>query len=229
MTIPGVAAASVRCPQCHLVNFADIAVCRRCGAALDASACTTAHAAATRKTGIAKRLLWLVMVTLAVIVGWSRSLLLTSDPIDDSQRELVMQAIARIEDAGFSREVVMLRHFANYRATDNWWNRHLGHGDAYAATNFPLGVVTLYRPFFQYAVDDTERAAVLLHEAQHLLGADEADALETVWREKGRLGWTADKYAQTRVWRNTREWTQAALPQLFACGGAGSASANCAR
>jgi hypothetical protein len=227
--IPAVAAASVRCPQCQLVNFADTAGCRRCGAALDATAAATADAAATSGSGIAKRLLWLAAVTAAVMFGWSRSLVLTSEPIDDAQRALVMHAIARIEDAGFSREVVMLRHFANYRATDNWWNRHLGHGDAYAATNFPLGVVTLYRPFFEYAADDTERAAVLLHEAQHLLGAGEADALETVWREKGRLGWTATKYGQTRVWRNTREWTQAALPQLFACGGAGSASANCAR
>ena len=166
-------------------------------------------------SGIGRRLLWLAAVTMTVIFVWSRSLLLTSDPISDEQRQLVWQAIARIEQAGFSREALMLRHFANYRATDNWWNRHLGHSDAYAATNFPLGVVTLYRPFFAIATDDTERASILLHEAQHLWGADEPEALEKVWREKDRLGWTADKYGQTRVWRNTREWTQSALPELF--------------
>jgi hypothetical protein len=43
----------------------------------------------------------------------------------------------------------MLRHFANYRATDNWWNIYLGHSDAYAATNSPLGVVTRYSPVFR--------------------------------------------------------------------------------
>jgi len=129
-----------------------------------------------------------------------------------------MRAIAVLEHAGFSREVVMLRHFANYRATDNWWNVYLGHQDAYAATNFPLGVMTLYPPFFRVAVDDTERAVILLHESQHLLGAGEDAALERVWRDKLRLGWTADAYEHTRVWRNTREWTAADVPALFRCG-----------
>ena len=119
-----------------------------------------------------------------------------------------MQAIKVLEQAGFSREVVMLRHFANYRATDNWWNRYQGHQQAYAATNFPLGVVTLYRPFFTVAVDDTERAAILLHEAQHLFGAGEEEALQRVWDEKDRIGWTADTYGDTKVWKNTKEWME---------------------
>ena len=75
--------------------------------------------------------------------------------------------------AGFTRESAMLRHFANFRSTDNWWNQYLGHHDAYAATNFPLGVLTLYEPFFRTTVDDNERAVILLHEAQHLIGAGE--------------------------------------------------------
>jgi len=54
--------------------------------------------------------------------------------------------------------VRLLRYYANYRATDNWWNRYQGHQQAYAATNSPLGVVTLYGPFFTVAADDTERA-----------------------------------------------------------------------
>jgi hypothetical protein len=131
---------------------------------------------------------------------------------------MVMRSIALLEQAGFAKEVLMLRHFANYRATDNWWNVYLGHPDAYAATNFPLGVVTLYPPFFTAAVDDTERAAILLHEAQHLLGAGEETALDIVWRGKQRLGWTAAEYGQTRVWRNTREWTASGVPALFQCG-----------
>ena len=43
-------------------------------------------------------------------------------------------------------------------------------------------------------MDDTERAAILLHESYHLFGSGEATALEGVWRDKQRLGWTADKY-----------------------------------
>src|SRR5262249_37437336 len=136
------------------------------------------------------------------------------------QRQLVMQSIRLLEGSGFSREVVMLRHFANYRATDNWWNRYLGHHQAYAATNFPLGVVTLYAPFFNVPTDDTERAAILLHEAQHRWVAAEETALEVVWREKSRLGWTAGNYGSTRVWRNTREWTATSVPELFRCGSA---------
>lgn len=118
-----------------------------------------------------------------------------------------MQSIALLDRAGFSREVLVLRHFANYRATDNWWNQYLGHREAYAATNFPLGIVTLYPPFFTVAVDDTERAVILLHEAQHLWGSGEDAALERVWREKQRLGWTAGAYGETRVWKNVKEWT----------------------
>ena len=159
---------------------------------------------------VARRLLWLAGMIVLIVFLWSRSLLMTSEPISADQRQMVMQAIALLEQAGFSREVVMLRHFANFRATDNWWNLYLGHRQAYAATNFPLGVVTLYGPFFTVAVDDTERAAVLLHEAQHLSGAGEEEALQRVWAEKDRIGWTADKYGDTRVWKNTKEWTESA-------------------
>src|SRR5689334_6819712 len=170
-----------KCGGCGLVNFADNETCRRCGAPLDRPAVPESSSDA-RSAGrqVSGRLLWLIGVIVTLVFLWSRSLLLTSEPIDSNQRQLVMQAIRVLEQSGFSRDVVMLRHFANYRATDNWWNQQLGHRDAYAATNFPLGVVTLYGPFFKVAVDDTERAAILLHEAQHLSGAGEAAALETV-------------------------------------------------
>lgn len=82
-------------------------------------------------------------------------------------------------------------------------------------------IVTLYPAFFEVAVDDTERAAILLHESQHLLGFGEEAALERVWREKQRLGWTADNYVKTRVWRNVREWTGSSVPALFQCGADG--------
>jgi hypothetical protein len=170
---------------------------------------------------VAQRLLWLAGMTVLLVFLWSRSLLLTSEPVDPSQRLVVQQAVAVLAQAGFSREATALRHFANFRATDNWWNNWLGHTDAYAATNFPLGVLTVYPKFFTVAVDDTERAAILLHEAQHLLGAGEAAALERTWRGKQQLGWTADRYADSRLWKNTREWTSTDVPALFTCGADG--------
>jgi hypothetical protein len=78
--------------------------------------------------------------------------------------------------------------------------------------------VTLYPEFFNKTADDTERAAILLHESYHLLGSNEAAALEGTWVNKKRLGWTKDKYEQTRVWQNTRELTFAQVPYLFRCG-----------
>jgi hypothetical protein len=114
---------------------------------------------------------------------------------------------------------MLLRHVAIFRSTDNWWNAYNGHADAYAATNWPFGVVTLYPHFFSVATDDVERAVILLHESRHLLGHGETDALETVWCTKGRLGWTEERYGETRVWINTLEWTQAASPRLFDEGG----------
>ena len=208
-----------KCAQCGLVNFFDNEACRRCGSAMfeDAGEEPWAPQRSAAAQG-AKRVAWLIGVTFAIVFAWSRSLLLTSEPIDDEQRAIVGRAILLLDQAHFEKEVAMLRHFANYRATDNWWNLYLGHRDAYAATNFPLGVVTLYGPFFTASVDDTERAVILLHEAQHLLGAGEEAALEAVWREKHRLGWTSELYARTKVYRNTREWTSAAVPSLFQCG-----------
>ena len=215
---------SRKCAQCGLVNFSAAEACRRCGEAfrgIDEVPATPQQAAEAppRITGrIRTRAVWLTGVVVAVVFGWSRSLLLTSDAIDAQQREIVYRSIQILDRAGFSRESAMLRHFANFRATDNWWNIYLGHHDAYAATNFPLGVLTLYEPFFRTAVDDNERAIILLHEAQHLLGYGENAALERVWRVKHRLGWSADEYGESKVWKNTREWTRTSVPSLFVCG-----------
>jgi len=197
------------------VNFAENQTCRRCGTALDV---VIAEEPSVRRFGVGRRLLWILGVTVFLIFCWSRSLLLTSDPIEPAQRDMVLEVVRSLEHAGFSRDAAMLRHFANFRATDNWWNLYLGHRDAYAATNFPLGVVTLYPKFFRVPVDDTERAAILLHEAQHLRGASEEEALARVWRDKRLIGWTADRYSTTIVWKNTRKWTAAAVPALFVCG-----------
>jgi len=208
---------SRKCAQCGLVNFSSAESCRRCQSRLDIAPIAAsvsedgpADPARSISGAVARRLLWVLGMIVVIVFVWSRSLLLTSDPITEDQRQQVRQAIAVLDQAGFAREVVMLRHFANFRATDNWWNRYQGHQQAYAATNFPLGVVTLYRPFFTVATDDTERAVILLHEAQHLFGAGEEETLKRVWAEKERLGWTADRYGDTKVWKNTKQWTSEA-------------------
>jgi hypothetical protein len=151
------------------------------------------------------------------------SLLLTSEELPYDQRQTVKSAIAVLEQKEFTREAFVLRHLVNYRRTDNWWNNYVGHHAAYAATNFPFEVVTLYPDFFDVAIDDTERAAILLHESHHLFGSGEETALEKTWREKSKLGWTGDKYGMTRVWSNTRELTATGVPRLFICGSDGHA------
>ena len=170
------------------------------------------------RRGLLTRVAWILTVTCAVIVAWHASLLLTSDAATMNQRLQVRGAVEIIESRGFAREAFLLKRLTCFRTTDNWWNKSVGHGEAYAATNFPFEVVTLYPEFFKYPTDDTERAVVLLHEARHLAGADEREALVSVWRDKARLGWTREKYEHTRVWKNVTEITQRFAPELFTCG-----------
>ena len=173
---------------------------------------------ATPPRGFVRSLLWITSTTLAIVVLAFLSLLITSDGLTSDQQQLVTEAITVVERGGFEQEARVLRRVVFYRSSDNWWNKHVGHQNAYAATNFPFAVVTLYPAFFKFPVDDTERAAILLHESHHVFGADERTALQRVWLDKRRLGWTAQQYSRTRVWRNTREWTKDAAAVLFQCG-----------
>jgi hypothetical protein len=209
-----------KCPQCGLVNAPADEACRRCAAALSPGSpvVVVSQEQPIKRRGFGQRLLWVAGTTLALLFAWYLSMLLTSSELDFDRRQTVAQAIAVLKQQGFSKQVFVLKHLVKYRDTDNWWNRSIGHHDAYAATNFPFEVVTLYPGFFDTAVDDTERAAILLHESYHLFGSGEAGALEGTWREKHQLGWTADRYGQTRVWNNTTESTTALVPRLFKCG-----------
>jgi hypothetical protein len=228
-------ASNLKCAACGLVNFASASECKRCGASLGgrggADNAPRAFESGAEsfeefeeleevkpKRGLLTRVAWIVTVTCAVIVAWHGSLLLTSDAATMSQRLQVREAVELIEKNGFKREAFLLRRLTCFRTTDNWWNRWNDHGEAYAATNFPFEIVTLYPEFFKYPEDDTERAVVLLHEARHLAGAGEREAFETVWRDKAKLGWTRDKYSHTRVWKNVAEFTQRYVPELFTCG-----------
>jgi len=209
-----------KCAACGLVGFAVDATCRRCGAPLlRGSLIDEASPVQTEKErSVGQRVLWVFGMTLALLFVYFVSLLATSEGLDYDERQTVVKTTAILEQAGFSKEAFLLGNLVRYRGTDSWWNELVGHESAWAATNFPFQVVTLYPPFFDLAVDDTERAAILLHESYHLFGFGEKAALQGVWLEKQRLGWTADQYSKTRVWRNTREWTVGRVPALFTCG-----------
>jgi hypothetical protein len=208
------------CHGCQLVNATTDETCRRCGRALtvEFAGSVDAVAAISGKRRLGERLLWILAATLLFLFSSYISLLLTSDPLDNEQRRRVLASVALLQQRGFSSEATMLTVFAKYRSTDNWWNKFLGHRDAYAATNFPFEVMTLYPEFFVDSYDDQERAAILLHESCHLFGWGEAAALEYVWRNKKALGWTEDRYGHTKVWNSTKELTINLVPELFRCG-----------
>jgi hypothetical protein len=209
-----------KCPRCGLVNWADGGACRRCGGQLDGSSAPPAveESEPRRGGGLVRRALVVVCVVLLFLAGFYVSLLATSEPVTAEQRRLIDRAVALLEEKGLGEHTSALRRLVSYRVSDNWWNQWNGHRDAYAATNFPFEVVTLYPDFFAQPADDTERAVVLLHEAYHLAGGNEQAAFAGVWRDKQRLGWTKDKYGQTRVWSNVREFTAQNAPELFRCG-----------
>lgn len=203
-----------------MVNWTQATECKRCGVSFDHL--SEAADEPPRKRGLLKRAGLVVGLVALFSFGSYVSLCATSDAATDEQRQLVGRAIDVLERKGAGRREFVLRHLVSYRTSDNWWNRWIGHRDAYAATNFPFEVVTLYPDFFKVPVDDVERAVILLHESYHLTGAGEEKAFAEVWREKGKLGWTKDKYGQTRVWRNVREFTLQHAPQLFRCGSSGT-------
>lgn len=211
-----------RCSSCGLINYHEAQACRRCAQPLansyGANSIESTEDSPPERYYILKRAGAVLGLVLFILVIWYASLLTTSQAINEEQELIVQEAVDLLADEGFTQEAFLLRHVANYRVTDNWWNQWLGHSRAYAAVNFPFEVVTLYPEFFTAAVDEVERAAILLHEAYHLYGYGEPMAFEGVWRNKSKLGWEAARYGQTRVWKNVREGTQIHVPQLFQCG-----------
>ena len=216
-----------KCQQCGLVNAAVDEHCRRCGTVLtedESPALPPVEpdlADKPRRRTFLKRVTWVLSATLLILAVWYISLLASSEGLQPDQALKVDVAIGLIEQSGLKREGFVLRHLTMFRSTDNWWNHYLGHKDAYAATNFPFEIVTLYPEFFKDPIDDRERSAVLLHEARHLLGDGEEAALQASWKQKRSLGWTADRYKQTRVWDATERLTRAQFPYMFQCGADG--------
>jgi hypothetical protein len=225
---------NLKCAGCGLANFPSASDCQRCGAPLEPAFAGAAFDAAPARVfesegadapaggkgrrSLLRRALAVPAVTLTLLVGCHASLLCTSTAATYDERAQVERAVGLIEQAGFTREAFLLRRLTSFRTTDNWWNSYAGHAEAYASTNFPFEVVTLYPDFFRYPADDVERAVILLHEARHLAGADEEEACATVWRDKARLGWTREQYGETRVWHNVSELSRRYAPKLFDCG-----------
>jgi hypothetical protein len=216
-----------KCPDCGLVNAGEDATCRRCGTALyeeefiEHPNSEALPAVKPKKRSLLKRVVWIISATAILLIIFYASLLFSADKPNPNQLVKIQNAIELLRRRGFSREAFVLNRVASFRTTDNWLNAYVGHHDAYAATNFPFEVVTLYPEFFEAPVDDCERAAVLLHEARHLLGDGEDAALENTWKGKRQLGWTTEKYQQTRVWDATMRLTKARFPYMFQCGGDG--------
>jgi hypothetical protein len=51
-----------------------------------------------------------------------------------------------------------------------------------------------------------------------LMGDGEDAALQSTWHNKRRLGWTAERYQQTRLWNATEQLTRGQFPYMFQCG-----------
>ena len=209
-----------KCARCALINLRSDQNCRRCGASLVATVANEPSDAPRRS--VLRRLIWIASTTFVILFAWYLSLLVSSEGLSLERRKILEDAILVLDGKGFGKEAFVLRNLVTYRGTDNWWNRYVGHHDAYAATNFPFEIVTLYPEFFDKTIDETERAAILLHEANHLFGSGEDSTLERVWRDKQHIGWTADKYGTTsEAWNNTRQLTRNRVPELFRCGSDG--------
>ena len=206
------------CPHCKLYNELNEFICRRCGQSLEKQ---RGNDPKSNQFSTVRVITRIFLLTTFFLVAWYASLTNTSDPLRAEQRQAVERAITILHQRGFAAEASLLRRVTTFRATDHWWNRQWGHPPAYAATNFPFEVMTLYPEFFTKSADDTERAAILLHESYHLRGAGEEKAHAEVWKVKDKLGYTTDKYGKTRVWSNMRDDTMTYAPQLFACGASG--------
>ncbi len=208
------------CPNCKLYNELNEAQCRRCGSSLNAKRSVTS-ASSKKAFSLGGTVTRVSLLALFFIVSWYTSLMTTSTPLNVEQRHVVDRAINILQQKGFTTEAALLRRVTLFRSTDHWWNQRFGHPQAYAATNFPFEVMTLYPEFFTKTVDDTERAVILLHESYHLCGQGEETAYAEVWREKERLGYTIGRYNKTRVWSNMYDDTLTYAPQLFTCGATG--------
>jgi hypothetical protein len=205
-----------KCLNCRLVNFAEANICARCGSRLGETE-NIASNGGFLKSPLVKRGGVLLLVCVITVAGFYTSLLFSADSLSYDERSAVNDAIELLKEKGFNDEVFYLEKLAVFRSNDNWLNASVPKERAYAATNFPFEIITLYPEFFLYPADRTEHAAILLHEARHLQGKDEHDAYDYVWKHRQQLGWTRDKYKASDVWNAVKRQTQEMVPEMFVC------------
>ncbi len=207
-----------RCPKCQMVNFSHSKECVRCRSCLiEVSTFEDGTKKSASKSKIFRRVIICVAVIFLTLLGFYLSLLYTSKSLSYDEKQVVQKAITILDEKGFSREVFLMNYLTSFRGNDNWLNASTKFENAYAATNFPIEIMTIYPEFFTDTFDDTERAAILLHEAQHLKGADEKEAYQFVWQNRKILGWTKENHGSSFVWRNVRVQTKEFAPNLFVC------------
>jgi hypothetical protein len=168
-------------------------------------------------TTAAQILITYATASVLAIVAFYLSLLTTSLPPAPHDRPAIERAITLLAEKGFDREVLLLRNTVTFRSTDHWLNMISDKENAYAATNFPFQIITLYPDFFIKTTDDTERAIVLLHEARHLMGENEEQAYAYVWKSRFRVGWTLRTHGTTSSYVTIEEQTREHVPGLFNC------------
>jgi hypothetical protein len=206
-----------KCPNCKLVNFEHSTECGRCKCDLVEVASISGKGDEPIISKILKRVGVFTVVCVFAILGFYLSMIFTSDPLKPAERQSIKKAVAILDEKGFSREVFLLNYLTSFRANDHWLNASVVKENAYAATNYPFEIMTIYPDFFQHSIDDVERAAMLLHESKHLEGMEEKAAYEYVWKNRAKLGWTEETYSNSLIWNNVRKQTKEFAPELFVC------------
>jgi len=161
-------------------------------------------------------LTYLANGVLAVVLLFE-TMIVTSLPLAPHQAETVERAVKILDQKGFDREAFVLRNISVKRSSDNWLNQIFERENAFAATNMPFGILTIYPDFYKRTKDDTERAMILLHEARHMLGSDEHTAYSYVWKNREKLGWTQMSHGSGEVYTTVEEQTRSNAPELFNC------------
>ena len=132
----------------------------------------------------------------------------TSGTVTSHERPVLIRRRFRcsMEPASLG-EASALRRVASFRRTDNWLDRHVGHPTAYAATNFPFGVIThLPHSSSGTPVDEDRRATIAASRVLSPLRCTMTkSALHRVWLAKRPIAMNrAPPWMRTRLWKNTQ-------------------------
>jgi hypothetical protein len=103
------------------------------------------------KSKIFRRALICAVVCIFAMLGFYLSMIFTSASLKSAERKNVAVAVNILDEKGFAKEVFLLKYLTSFRGNDNWLNASTKLEDAYAATNFPFEIMTIYPDFFEYS------------------------------------------------------------------------------